>query len=120
MLRAVVKPRLRIDSSLVRADRRADRPLQVRPRRRRSHHHRVCARGHTSSPHAGPAMRHESMTQRSPSIRARARTRGSQRLCSLNPDTSAAVPPPWRSWTRPCTNRTRSARETRRRDATRL
>ncbi len=47
--------------------------------------------------HAGPVLRHESRTQRSPSIRARAPWRGSQRLCSLTPDTGAAVPPLWRS-----------------------
>ena len=68
-------------------------------------------------PHAGPAMRHESMTQRSPSIRARARARGPQRLCSLNPDTCAAVPSPWRSRRGDPTRTVRAAR-VRRADAT--
>jgi len=36
---------------------------------------------------------------------------GPQRLCSLSPDTCAAVPPSWRSsHCRPFTNRTRRAR----------
>jgi hypothetical protein len=48
-------------------------------------------------PHAGPAMSHGFVTQRSSSIRARGDCRGPQRLCSLSPDTSAATPSPWRS-----------------------
>ena len=69
-------------------------------------------------PHAGPGVSRGFVTQRSPSIRARATSRGPQRLCSLDPDTSAAVPSLWRSRERdPDTDRTRSARETRRRRA---
>jgi len=37
-------------------------------------------------------MRLSTQTQRSPSIRAHAQARGSQRLCSLNPDTSPRYP----------------------------
>jgi len=55
-----------------------------------------------------------SMTQFSPSIRARTQARGPLRLCSLDPDTGAAVPSPFRSPRRPNAQRTRSTRETRR------
>src|SRR3981189_3211386 len=53
----------------------------------------------------------ESVTQRSPSIRAHTGLRGPQRLCSLNPDHGAAAPPSWRSREttpqKPCVQRAR-------------
>lgn len=67
----------------------------------------------STRPHAGPGVSHESRTQRSPSIRARTHRCGPQRLCSLNPDTIAAVPSLCRSPRDPPTARTYSARVTR-------
>ena len=59
------------------------------------------------------------MTQRSPSIRARTHARGPQRLCSLDPDTSAAVPSLWRSRDGDPTHTVRAARVRRRRSTPR-
>ena len=54
------------------------------------------------------------LTQRSPSIRARAHARGPQRLFSLDPDTCAAAPSLWRSRGATRTQSVRAARVRRR------
>jgi hypothetical protein len=82
------------------------------PRRRRRAPARADARAHTlSSRGSGDGMSLRLSARLLSGLAVRAR--GPQRLCSLNPDTSAAVPPSWRSRLRPCTTRTHSARETR-------